>query len=272
MKEKTISQILNIVSPYIKTGIDQSIKDKNITKDEIKKILKKLNNLLSNIKTQKLKESSMDFLGEFYNIKYEDAIEDKLLKRAVELLKYDIIKKKEREKLNEYFATEFISILKKIKRNDFTKIQTLTISSLNNISNNKLLVENITKLITIFSFYCLQCFKDKDLHLAVLLLKDILQKVENKEHFESSLQKISNIFIDTFNIRQYMRKSFTGILLGDLILYSIGKGLGIKGKLSTVDFTIFVGTKVVENEIFKKLKKEEAKKIRTKVEKIISDL
>lgn len=269
MKEKIINQILSIILPYAKNGVSQIIKDRSITKDEIEKILEKLNNSLLNIKTQKAKEKVKDFLDEFHDIKYEDVIEDKLLRRAVGLLKYDIIKKREIEKLNEYFAGDFIFIVKKMKKDDFTKIQNLIMLSLGNLDNNKLLTENIVELITVFSFYYLQKFKDKDIYQVMLLLKDILQRIENKEHFELLLQKISNIFVDTFNIKQYMRKAFAGILLGDLILYSIGKGIGIKGKLSVVDFTIFVGTKVVENEIFKKLKKQDVRKIKIKVEKIL---
>ena len=59
-----------------------------------------------------------------------------------------------------------------------------------------------------------------------------------------------------------MRRAFTGLLLGDLILRQVGKSLGIKDDVTVTDFIIFVGVKIFDTEGIKKADSEQVRRVR----------
>lgn len=269
-KDKIITGILKIALPYIKDFIRVSVKEGHLKKDEVENILIKLKEVFADIKKPKFKQKIKEFLLTFTTIEYEGHIKDKILSRSVKILKNDIIKKKEREKLAEYFATDLSREWKKIEKEDVLKIENLLTTSLETSDKNKHLIENVPEIISLLSFYYFQKISEDSIYRILELLKEILDKVEHKEPFDIPLKMLSKIIIEELNIRNYLRKSLLSVLVGDLILYSLGKAMGVKERLSVVDFTLMVGTKIVENQIFKKLKKGDIKKIRYEINKLNS--
>lgn len=269
-KDKIIAGILKIALPYLKDFIRVSIKEGHLKKDEVKNILIKLKEAFADIKKPKFKQKIKEFFLTFILIEYEGHIEDKILSRSVKILKNDIIKKKEREKLAEYFAADLARQWRKIEKEDILKVENFLTSYLKVSDKNKHFTENVPEIISLLSFYYFQKISEKSVYRILELLKEILDKVEYKEPMDIPLKMLSKIIIEELNIRDYLRKSLVSILAGDLILYSLGKALGVKERLSVVDFTTVVGTKIVENQIFKKLKKGEAKEISQEINKLKS--
>jgi hypothetical protein len=82
------------------------------------------------------------------------------------------------------------------------------------------------------------------------------------------LRETVTLALDKSGVIKAMRKSFAGLLLGDIILRQVGKGLGIKEKLSVTDFIIFLGTQIADKQFLPDVDKDDARKVQKELESI----
>lgn len=279
--EQRIKALFKVFRPYVLELLEEAVDDDVLDADDAIEFLEQLHELLELFADSKrdrdeLEDEITDYLLELHEVHVEDEIDDPILRRVVRSLKYDVVKRRERERLARGLTKIILVEVEEIPAKQIAKftgkkgiVQKL-IDALE--ANDDVWDEKFLKLsldaAEEASLVAADLLTEKDFKKALELGVEILDKVEQRRSPENELLEFANYFLARFEVMDAMRRAFTGLLLGDILLMTLGAALGIKQRLSLTDFMVFVGVKVFETEILRKIPKNDIKKIKAGLKKI----
>lgn len=221
---------------------------------------------------RKLRDLALGLL----NIQYEGEIEDEVLRRATKIIRERVVRDSEREKLARFLGEE-------VRKNWLAMEEELV----EHIGGFDGLLERLQDKVEGDLDYTDGEFLDIMLEVGHLICANYMEKLEEKdfdelldrtiavcglleqgESFGDPLLELVKSGMHSLGFIALMRRAFSGLLLSDLIVRQIGKGLGIKDKISVTDFIIFVGVKVAEKEHLEKVDKAEIARFRKILEEV----
>lgn len=279
--EQRIKALFGIFRPYALEAMESAADDDILDTDDVIEILSELEEILRKFLSSKksnreLEETLTESLLKLHDVRMEDEIRDLILRRAVRSLKYDIVKRRERERL----AREMARIaLKEAKHVDKKRLSAFTgkngilselINTLEDTGSvgDEAFIERALDAAESAALAVSGILSEKDFKKALTLAVEILDPAERGKSAEGELLELADYFLSRFNIISAMRRSFTGLLLGDLMLVALGAALGIKQRLSLSDFIVYVGVNVFETEILLRIPKSDLKKIKAELKKV----
>lgn len=276
VREKKIEKIdsfIKIIKPYLEKSLTSFRKEKKegISAEELDKILKSLKTCFVNLTSSKLKEDDKikgikEFLLLIYNLDLENQIEDAILRRTARTVKRDLIQRRNREKLAEYIAELLYNDWRRLSLTEQKKI----VSYLHKkVQKQNYVYKILLNIFLLLAPYTLARLNPDEFNNFLNLIIKLLKDVEEKKDLESTLLKVNRYLLERLNIIKIMRKSFTGLLLSDFLLISLGKSLGLKQRFTLTDFIIFLSVKIQEKEIFNRLNLQEVKRIKKSLQELI---
>lgn len=279
--EKRIKEIFKVFRPYIFKAMEEAADDDILDANDIREILSELDDVLQKFLSAKksgdeLEEELTDYLLDLHEVRIEDEIRDLILRRVVRSLKYDIVKRRERQRLAREIARLALKEEKHLDKKllaAFTGKNGILAELIEYLSDGGDVVDKkFSELVLDASEKAALAvsgiLSEKDFKKALALAVKILEHAENKKSAENELLEFADYFLARFEVMDAMRKSFTGLLLGDIMLATLGAALGIKQRLSLSDFIVYIGVKVFETEILHRLPKNDLKKMKTSLKKI----
>lgn len=279
--EQRIKVLFKVFRPYVFEILDEEADENILDADDAIELLEELQELLELFADKKrdrdeLEDEITDYLLEFHDVRVENEIDDPILRRVVRSLKYDVVKRRERERLARGLTKIILDEAEEIPAKQIVKftgkngILQKLIDALE--EGGDVWDEGFLKLsldaAEEAALVLADILTEKDFKKALELGVEILDKIEQKRSPENELLEFANYFLARFEVMDAMRRAFTGLLLGDIMLMTLGAALGIKQRLSLSDFMVFVGVKVFETEILRKIPKSDIKKIKSGLKKI----
>lgn len=279
--EQRIKSLFKVFRPYVLELLEEAADESILDADDAIELLEELQKLLelfTDTKRDKdeLEDEITGYLLDFHEVRVENEIDDPILRRVVRSLKYDVVKRRERERLARGLTRIILDEVDEIPAKELAKftgkkgivqklIDALKVSD--DVWDEKFLKLSLDAAEEA-SLVVADILTEKDFKKALELGVEILDKVEQRRSPENELLEFANYFLARFEIMDTMRRAFTGLLLGDIMLMTLGAALGIKQRLSLSDFMVFVGVKVYETEILRKIPKADIKKIKAGLKKI----
>jgi len=95
---------------------------------------------------------------------------------------------------------------------------------------------------------------------------EIISLAEKGKSAAEQMQRTATLALEKSGAIRIMRKSFAGLLLGDIILRQVGKSLGIKEKVSVTDFIIFLGCIIADKQGLPNVPRAELQQIKKELE------
>lgn len=181
---------------------------------------------------------------------------DPLLDKCVELIRDNLITKTERDSLAKHVSEELVEDWKRLSDEAKQRIggddgilADLTEKLEEESPDWKKIGAGILEALKLLAPRTLERVTDEQFDK---LLDDgisILRKIEKKQSFWEPFLEWMRAGLAQIGVITIMRKSFTRLLLGDIILHSVGKGLGLKGKVTVTDFILLTGARVAEKTV-----------------------
>ncbi len=279
--EQRIKALFKVFRPLALELLEEAADNDVLDAGDAVEFLEELQELLELFADSKrdrddLKDEITDYLLDLHEVRVENEIDDPILRRVVRSLKYDVVKRRERERLARGLTKLILEEVEEIPVKELAKF-----TGKNGIVRN--LIDALEEGGDVWDEEFLRLAMDaaeeaalvladilteKDFKKALELGVEILDKVEQKRSPEIELLEFANYFLERFEVMDVMRRAFTGLLLGDILLMTLGAALGIKQRLSLSDFMVFVGVKVFETEILRKIPRSDIKKIKAGLKKI----
>lgn len=279
--EQRIKSLFKVFRPYVLELLEEAADEDILDADDAIGLLEELQKLLELFADSKrdkdeLEDEITDYLLDFHEVRVENEIDDPILRRVVRSLKYDVVKRRERERLARGLTRIILDEVDEIPAKELAKftgkkgiLQNLIVAL---EANDDVWDEKFLRLsldaAEEASLVAADLLTEKDFKKALELGVEILDKVEQRRSPENELLEFANYFLARFEVLDVMRRAFTGLLLGDILLMTLGAALGLKQRLSLSDFMVFVGVKVFETEILRKIPKSDIKKIKAGLKKI----
>ncbi|MFA6450887.1 MAG: hypothetical protein WCX65_15540 [bacterium] len=278
-KTKKLNELLKQLSPEAVEPLRQILKDGVISKAEFKDMLKLLSDMFDELlndtpNTKRMERKLRELIMSFGDLKYESEVTDETLKNAVKLIREKIIGRGQRESLARLIAEELVADWAKADRKFIERIadDEGIIEQLNDLADDgpdfddAELSELLVELGGMLAVRYAGKLSDADLDSLLDRSHEIVKDIEAKKNISDSLLEAARDGMQALGIISLMRRAFSGLLLGDLILRQVGKSLNIKGNTTVTDFIIFIGAKVAENESIKKAKPAEIERVRKAIE------
>ncbi len=279
--ENRIKALFQLFRPFALELLEEAADEDVLAADDAIELFEELQGLLELFADKgrdrdELEDEITDYLLEFHDVRVEDEIDDPILRRVVRSLKYDVVKRRERERLARGIAGIIFDEVEQIPAKQIAKfkggkgILQKLIDALE--ANDDVCDEEFLRLAMDAAeeaaLAAADILTEKDFKKALELGIEILEKVEHGRSPENELLEFANYFLARFEVMDVMRRAFTGLLLGDILLMTLGAALGIKQRLSLSDFMVFVGVKVFETEILREIPRSDIKKIKAGLKKI----
>lgn len=225
---------------------------------------------------KRMERKLRDLILGILNIQYEGEIEDEVLRRATKIIRERVVRDSEREKLARFLGDEV--------RQNWLAMDDETIEHIGGFDG---LLERLQDKVEGDLDYSDGEFLDLMLEVGHLICANYMEKLDEAtfdelmdrciavcglleagENFGDPLLELVKFGMQHLGFIALMRRAFSGLLLSDLIVRQIGKGLGIKEKISVTDFIIFVGVKVAEKEHLEKVEKTEVARVKKIFEEV----
>lgn len=222
------------------------------------------------------KKRVREWVREGFEIDAAPKTADPLLDKAVEIVRENIVKKSERDALAKHLSEELIEDWQKLPKETLEAVggEDGLLSKLSTALEEEkdldgdVIVDAILKMYALLAPQTLRRLSDKQVDRLLGEGIEIMKKVEKKKSFWEPALDWVTYGMTHLGIIKIMRKSFARLLLGDLILHSVGKGLGLKKKTTVTDFIILVGVRVAEKIVLDEADPAGVRELREKLEKI----
>ncbi|MEW6201090.1 MAG: hypothetical protein AB1546_03885 [bacterium] len=281
-KYSKVEKIVQTVLPYAEKPLQEELKNDIITRARLRKILQlsadafeeiTADDPMENILEKRIREMIMEFL----ELNYVRSPDDQALEKAVKIIREVLVTKSEKESIAKHLTAELKSDWKNLPQHYLDEIaagdgliQSLSRAIDQGVPlHDKVIVNDMLKLCAPLWTQFIARLPQNELDRLLNEGIEILKAAENNKHIEEPLLKWTHYALSHLGIIKIMRQSFTRLLIGDLILHSVGKGLGIRGKITVTDFIILVGVKLAEKNIRQEADKREIQKLRIELEKIV---
>ncbi len=283
--KKEVENLISVFEELLYESLEKGLGKKYFTTEYLQKLFKKAKEsftelLLLNKVCKKEKPRSNSplrfkikfrrLLMSIGNLEFENEIEDEILKKAVKLLKQRVISEREKEKfsacLSEHVYSQWSCM-------DFETIEEIlkTLDDLlklvNKMEKSKIekISSEITKILVKLLAFTISLFEEEKFYFLKEKIYELFNKLSKDEKIEVVLNELSEFVLEETKIKKCMLKAYSGLFLGDLILSTVGKALGIKEKLSITEFIIFLGIKIIEKEYFASFDRKKAQEIAMKL-------
>lgn len=280
-KNKKVNALAKAMAPEFRTAIVQLLHEKQILP---KKDFAEFTGLLVDAFDETLAEQPNEKRMErklrehifgIINIQYEGNIEDDTLRRATKIIREKIVRKGEREKLAGLLAADVMKswLAMDDERKDYIAGFDGLLERLQNKVEGNLdfgdeeLIDIMLELGATITGRYMEMLKEEQVDELLDMAIEICEMLEKQEKVGDQLLALAQQSLSHLGFVSMMRRAFAGLLLSDLIISQIGKGLGIKEKISVTDFIVFIGVKIVETEALKKADPEDIKRIKEKLKK-----
>ena len=220
---------------------------------------------------RKLRDACLVFL----NLDMAAQVDDDLQARAVKLVQENIIKKNEKERLANELADLGMTHWRTLSEDDVEAIVdeddgliaaaiACTQGSLD--PGDKKLAGALIGICRRLALPFLAAFEEQALDQLIAGAAEVCTLAASGGKAADALQKTVTLGLEQAGIIRAMRKSFAGLLVGDIILRQVGKGLGIKEKISVTDFIIFLACQVADRQFLPDVDKAELLTVKAELE------
>jgi hypothetical protein len=206
----------------------------------------------------------------------ERQVDDEFQAQAVKLLREKIIKRAEKEKLADELVELAVQRWRGLDEDELEAVADEDTGLLARIMelvvdaapDDTGLVAAVTEAVRVLALPFVRALAPEDLNALISGAARVCGLVADGRPAAEPLRETITLALDKTGAIRAMRKSFAGLLLGDIILRQIGKGLGIKEKLSVTDFIIFLGTEIADRQFLPEVDKDEAREVKKELESI----
>lgn len=280
MKDRR-ERIVRAVLPHVEGPLRDELKEGRVSRERMRKMA----GLLAEAFEELVEPDGMmnycekrvrDWVREGLEIDAVRSTDDPLLDRCVEIVRDTIVKKAERDALAKHLAEELVRDWKALPKDALETVggedgliaELLAALDGGAKPHDEKIVNAILEISAILVPRSLSRLTDEQIDRLLAEGIAILKKIENKQSFWEPLLEWTRFGMTHLGVITVMRKSFTRLLLGDIILHSAGRGLGIKGKTTVTDFIVLVGVRVAEKILLDEADPAEARRIRASLERI----
>ena len=273
-------RIADVARAHSREGLEEFFDRKIMTRQQFRKVVLLAKEALEELfadspnekrMARKLKEAAMVYL----DLDIERQVEDQIQMQAVKLLRENVIRRADKEKLAEGAAEMAAARWRGISEDDLETLTddddgALTVilrrTEMRMDSHDDELNKALTETGRILAMPFVEALGDDTLRELVRGAIEIISLTENGRPAAEKMQQTATLALDKLGVIRIMRKSFAGLLLGDMILRQAGKSLGIKEKVSVTDFIIFLGCLIADKQALPKVPREELKQIKAELE------
>ena len=269
------------LSPEAVAPLKDYLRDGVVSKLEFKRLLGLMTDAFDELlndtpNTKRMEKKLRELIVGLGDLKYEGEIGDETLRTAVKLIRERIVGQSQRESLARLLTDEFVR--------DWTKADPELIEKIADYDGllemladkadagpdfadtelSELLVELGGHVAARYAARLSDADLDSLLDRAIV----VAQGIESRKNIGDPLLELARDGMQKLGIIALMRRAFTGLLIGDLILRQVGKSLNIKGNTTVTDFIIFVGVKVFESENIGKTDRAQVTRTRKDLEAV----
>jgi len=280
-KEKKLAELMKRLSPEAVAPLKDYLRDGVVSKLEFKRLLGLMTDAFDELlndtpNTKRMEKKLRELIVGLGDLKYEGEIGDETLRTAVKLIRERIVGQSQRESLARLLTDEFVR--------DWTKADPELIEKIADYDGllemladkadagpdfadtelSELLVELGGHVAARYAARLSDADLDSLLDRAIV----VAQGIESRKNIGDPLLELARDGMQKLGIIALMRRAFTGLLIGDLILRQVGKSLNIKGNTTVTDFIIFVGVKVFESENIGKTDRAQVTRTRKDLEAV----
>lgn len=216
---------------------------------------------------RKLKEAALVFL----DLEIESQVDDQLQSRAVKLLRENVIRRAEKEKLAEEVAELAAARWRTLTEAQVERLADdddgllallLEKTEMKLDAGDAELSEAVTEIGKTLSLPFLAALPEAEFDAIAAGAAKVCDLAAAGKPAAEQLQQTATAALESLGVIRAMRKSFAGLLLGDLILRQVGKSLGVKDKVSVTDFIIFLVCAIADNQLLPKADKADLRRFR----------
>jgi len=255
------------------------LKDGVISKQEFKRLFGLLADAFDELlndtpNTKRMERKIRELIMGLFDINYDGEISDEGLRTAVKLIRERIVGRSQRESLARLIAEELVENWTSADSEQIEEvagdgglIEQLTdkIDDGPDFDDGELL-ELMIDLGGIIAARYASRLSDADADSILERGVEVARGIEEKKNIGDPLLELANDGLRKLGVVSLMRRAFSGLLIGDLILRQVGKSLNIKGNVSVTDFIIYVGVKVFESEGVREADPEQVSRVREALE------
>lgn len=278
-KEKKIMELVGRLKGEFDEPLQELLRDGVVSKKEFERLFELITHVFDELigeipNTKRMDRKLREFILGVSDLNYESEINDETLRQATKLIREKIVGRSQKESLARLISEEMVESWTSIDRARIEKI-----------AGDGGLIEHIQEkieggldfgdgeligLITefggiVFGRY-MERLSDEDLDGLLEQSAAIVRAIETKEKMGGRLLDHTKTAMQKLGLIALMRRAFTGLLLGDLILRQVGRSLGIKDSMTVTDFIIFVGVKVFEAEGIGKADAAQTRRVREAID------
>lgn len=273
--------IVRILLPHAEEQLREALAKETVPRKQMRKMLGLLEDAfeemiepdgMMNICRKRVRE----WVREGFEIDSTPKTDDPLLDKCVDIVRENLVRKAERDELAKNLSEELIEDWAKLPKETLGKVggEGGLLSKISDALDGGApldgdeIVEAILESYTFLAPQTLRRLSDTQIDKLLNEGIEIMKKVEKKKSFWEPALEWATYGMTQLGIIKIMRKSLARLLLGDLILHSVGKGLGLKGKITVTDFILLVGARVAEKIVLDEAEPAKVEELRLELEKI----
>ncbi len=278
-KEKKIAELVKQLSPEAVEPVKEFLADGIISKQEFQKLAGLLDDVFFELAEdtpdrKRMEKKLREFIMRLNDLNYESEVEDDNLKTAVKLIRQTIIGPSQRDSLARLISAELVEswctadagFVEKVAGDDGYIERLTDLADDGPDYGDDELIDVLIGLGGALLERYVSKLSDEDFNSLLGHAGEIAALIDEKKSFGDQLLEAVSDGARMLGIIAMMRRAFTGLLLGDLILRQVGKSLNIKSSMTVTDFIIYVGVKIFETEGVKKAEPEIVKRVRRAID------
>ncbi len=275
IKEKKLLELAKRLAPEANEPLGELLAGGVISKKDFSQLFDYLSHTLYDAAegdgdSKRMEKRIVKFFLVLSGLDYESEVNDETLRKAVKLIKETLIRDSQKEALSKLFAAELVANWNGLGGEKLEPI-TGTDGLLERIEekiddgpdySDDGLIGLVTELLGKLAAYYSRRLTEDELDTLLENSEKISTDILEGRKVSDTLLEQTKFGMQRLGIIPNMRRAFTGLLLGDLILRQVGKSLGIKDDVTVTDFIIFVGVKIFDTEGIKKADSEQVRRVR----------
>ena len=213
----------------------------------------------------------------YFELDMERNVDDQLQAQAVKLLREKVIRRAEKERLAneladmalERWGTLDEDTLDELVDEDDGLLPAIKARTASGVDpEDKELVNAIIETCRVLAAPFIQALAPEDLDTLISGSAEVCDLIAGGKSVAEAMRRTATHALEKTGIIKAMRRSFAGLLLGDLLLNQVGKSLGVKEKISVTDFIIFLGCQIADKQLIPEVDKADAASVRDELKAI----
>ncbi len=270
MSSERAQALVNLAAAHSGAEAEKILEGGALGREQLREVLTLLQDALYELFNDKPNEKRMhkklrDACLVFMNLDLASQVDDEFQAKAVKLLQENVIKTREKERLADELASMGVDRWKALDEDEVEALADeddgLIAAALTSTQNrldpeDTALADALTQICARLAAPFLAAFDAAALDALISGAAQVCRLAADGKSAADALQKTATPALEHAGVIKAMRKSFAGLLIGDIILRQVGKGLGVKEKLSVTDFIIFLACQVADKQMLPDADKE----------------